>query len=95
MSRPLKRTAPARGGDELAEVEHADPVREVEDDVHVVFDEHDGEMPLPRDLADDADGGRGVLRREPLRRLVEQQELRLLRHRHRDLQEALIAMGER
>jgi len=75
-------------------VEHADPVREIEDDIHVVLDEEDGE-PLPaRDLPDDRDGGQRVLRRQTLGRLVEKEERGLLGDGHRDLEEALVAVRQ-
>src|SRR5262249_41257984 len=65
-------------GDEPAEMEHADPIGEVEDDVHVVLDEDDRQPSLARDLTDGRDGGRGILGRQALRGLVEQQQRGLL-----------------
>ena len=68
-------------------------VGQIEDHVHVVLDEDDREPAIAGDLADHRDGGRGVLRREPLRGLVEQEQLRLLGEGHGDLEQALIAVG--
>ena len=82
-------------GDDLAEVQHADPIGEVEHHVHVVLDEEDRQPALARDPPDDVDGRRGVFRRQALRRLVEQQKGGLLRHRHRDLEQTLIAVRQR
>src|SRR5262245_14258213 len=72
-------------GDELAEVEHADPLGEIEHDVHVVLDEENRELPLAGDVTDDGHGSSRVLRREPLGRLVEKEQLRLLCDGHGDL----------
>jgi hypothetical protein len=70
-------------------VQHADPIREVEHHVHVMLDQDDRQLPLARHLPDDRHGGRRILRREPLRGLVEQQQLGLPGDGHGDLEQAL------
>jgi hypothetical protein len=63
------------GGDDAAEVEHHDPVADLHDEVHVVFDE-DHRHPLAH-AADQVAELAHLLAGEPRRRLVEQEQLRL------------------
>src|SRR5262249_6318731 len=80
--------------DQLAEVQHGDPVAEIHDEWHVMLDQEDRE-------AEARANGANQLAEFPLfaavhagRGLVEQQQLGLERQRARDLQAALVPIGE-
>src|SRR5206468_1657852 len=108
-SRPLKTTRPARGGVspmmERSVVVLPAPFRpsrtlipapgQADRPVAVGHANQDRQAPLARELPDHLHGRSRVLRREPLCRLVEQEQLRLLRHRHGDLEQALVAVRQR
>ena len=81
-------------GDLLAVVEHGDLLGDAHDDLHVVLDEQDREVLLVAQLAHEVGQLRGLLRVHAGGRLVEQQQLRVGRQRARDLDAALVAVGE-
>ena len=80
-------------GDRLAVVEDHDAVGDVHHHVHVVLDEHDGEAPGAQ-LGDEPHDVLALLAVHPGGRLVEQQHLRLGCERLRNLEQALVAVGE-
>ena len=80
-------------GDLLAEVEHRDRVAHAHDDVHVVLDQDHRDAVLA-DLADEADQLLDVGRGQAGGGLVEQQQLRVEREGARDLEQALLAVGQ-
>jgi hypothetical protein len=91
LDRPAR--GPAALGDLLAEVEHRDGVADAHHHVHVVLDEDHGDA-VVADLADDGHQLLDVGRGQAGGRLVEQQQLRVERQRARDLQQALLAVGQ-
>ena len=80
--------------DEPARVEHADARAHLRDDAEVVADEEHRRVELGLQLRDEVEH-LGLDRRvEPGRRLVEDEERRILRERHRDDDALLHAAGE-
>ena len=78
----------------LAEVEHGDAVAHAHDEAHVVLDEQHG-VALDRGCVRIRPPSVSLLGRvEAGGRLVEQQQLRLGRHRPGDLEPALVAVGQ-
>ena len=61
-------------GDDAAEVQHADALADPHDQIHVVLDEHDGNLEGVPDFADVVHQLRRLRRVHPRRRLVEQQK---------------------
>src|SRR4051812_45999708 len=82
------------GEHHVAGLEHVAPGRDVERVVGVLLDEHDRRA-LRVDLADDLVDAVDDDRREPERRLVEEQELRLRHDRAPDREHLLLAAGHR
>ena len=81
-------------GDLLAVVEHRDALGDAHDDLHVVLDQQDRHRPLLAEPGEEV-GERGrLLRVHAGGRLVEQEQLRLRRERARELEPALVAVGE-
>ena len=66
----------------------------MEDDAHVVLDQHDGVAAVAMQAPDQLRDLVGLLVAHAGGRLVEQQQMRLQRQRHRDLGGALVAMRE-
>ncbi|MGD1066509.1 MAG: hypothetical protein ABR975_06810 [Vulcanimicrobiaceae bacterium] len=85
-------TAPA-GGDDPAVVQQRQPVDHVEHDPHVVLDHDHGE--IARLALEHVGHQLRVAGREARRRLVEQQQTRLLRDREQDLDLAFLTVAER
>src|SRR6516164_7277252 len=79
-------------GENLAALQDRDPIAEIGDDREIVLDHHHG-APLG-DLAHEIDDARQVLAADAGHRLVEQQHLRVERERGRDLEGALLPIGE-
>ena len=79
-------------GEEAALVEHGDAVGQLEHHPHVVLDQHDRVAAVAVQAADQAGDLVGLLVAHPRGRLVQQQQPRLQRQRHRDLGGALIAV---
>ena len=77
--------------DDLAVVQHGDALGKAERGVHVVLDHHDGDV--ARDGVEQRAHGLALGLGEPGERLVEQQQLRLLRQRHGELEPAALAVG--
>src|SRR6478752_4020286 len=77
----------------LPRLEHGDAVGERSDDVHVVVDEDDG--PAFGELLDEGDGAVDVLDAHARGRLVEEQQLGVECHGDRELERALLAVGQR
>ena len=75
-------------------VQHSDPVGEVEDHAHVVLDQHDREVVVAMQAPDELRGLVGLLFAHARGRLVQQQQARPQRQRHRDLGSALVAVRE-
>ena len=75
-------------------IEHGDAVGEMEDDAHVVLDQHDGQVAVLVQPADELGDLVGLLVAHAGGRLVEQQQARLERERHRDLGGALVAVRQ-
>ena len=75
-------------------VQHADAVGEMKHHAHVVLDQDDGVVAVAVQPADQLRDLVGLLVAHAGGRLVEQQQMRLQRQRHRDLGGALVAMGE-
>ena len=69
-----------------------DAIREPEQEVHVVLDDHDRVAPL--ELGDEVGEPRRAVGAEARRRLVEEQDPRLRRQRERDLERAALAVRE-
>ena len=69
-------------------------VGEPEHHLHVVLDQQRGHARFLEEPRQRLHGLNGLLHGQPLRRLVEQKHLGLLRHRHRDLEEPLVALAE-
>ncbi len=80
--------------DEPAGVEHADAVAHLRDHAEVVADEEDGRVELGLEARDEIEHLGLDGRVEARRRLVEDQQLGLLRERHRDHDALLHAAGE-
>ena len=96
ISRPTcsrSAVAPVEDGDQLAAVEHADPVRELEDLVELGGDQQDGGagVALGDGLAMDELDAADV---QAARRLVEDQQLQLAPELARDDDLLLVAAGE-
>ena len=66
----------------------------MKDDAHVVLDQHDGELAVAMQPANELGDLVGLLVAHAGRGLVKQQEMRLERQCHGDLGGALIAVGE-
>src|SRR5688572_14172832 len=81
-------------GDARAEVEHHHAAGERQQEAHVVLDQQHRDAAL-RDAADDAGQAVELGRREPRRRLVEQDDARLAGKRARDLEQAALAERQR
>jgi len=64
--------------------QHGDPLREAEHQVHVVFDDEDGD--LRGQAVEHLENARGLERRDAGGGLVEQEDLRLQAERDRDLE---------
>src|SRR2546428_1814076 len=79
-------------GDLLAHVEHRDTVGDVHDHAHVVLDQDHGDAPLLVDVEDDARHVLFFLVIAPAHRLVEEQDLRVERHRPSQLAALLQAV---
>src|SRR5205807_5015402 len=75
-----------------APVEHGDGGRELADEVHVVLDDDDGRPPV--DLAHEAGRPPRLGAGHPRRRLVQEDELRLRRQHHPDLDPLPVAVRE-
>ena len=67
----------------------------MEDDAHVVLDQHDRQLRLPVQAADQPGDVVGFLIAHPGGRLVEQQKPRTQRQRHHDLRRPLVAVRQR
>ena len=80
--------------DESPGVEHADAVAHLRDDAEVVADEEHGGVELGLELRDEVEHLRLDGRVEPGRRLVEDEERRVLGERHRDHDPLLHAARE-
>ncbi len=72
--------------------EHGDAPREAEHEIHVVLDDEDGD--LRRQLAEIAQNELALVRGHAGGGLVEQQHLGLQAERDRDLDQALLAVGQ-
>ena len=95
MTAGFSRTARGRAfGDLAAEIEHRDGVRRVHHQVHVVLDQQHGRA-APGDGADRRRQAFRFVRGKPGRGLVEQQKLGLRGQRAGDLEQPLLAVGER
>ena len=81
-------------GQQAAVAEDADRGRDLEDDVHVVLDEDDGDLLALPEFAHLLDHAPALLRPHARRRLVEQQDLRLQHQRERDVEQLLVAMRQ-
>ena len=81
-------------GDLSPVVQDRDSVRDAHHEIHIVLDENDRHARVadPPDEVAHLDDFRGV---EPRRRLIQKQEVRTCREGTGDLQEALVAIGER
>ena len=91
--------APDRVGrasrENAAVAQHDDRRRDLEDDVHVVLDEHDRDLlPLPK-LMDLVDHPPALFGPHAGGGLVEQQHLRIEHQRERDIEQLLVAMRQR
>ena len=75
-------------------MQHGDPLRQAEHDLHIVLDEEHGHAAFGEEPGQGLDRLRRLLHRKPLRRLIEQQELRVLGQCHRDFKEPLVAMRQ-
>ncbi len=82
-------------GDGLAVVEDVDLLAHAHDHLHVVLDEDDGDLELVAEPADLLLEALGLAVVHPGGGLVEEQELGPEHHGPRDLQAALVAVGER
>src|SRR6476661_5696017 len=80
-------------GEHLPGLQHGDGVGQGADDVHVVVDEHDGAA--GRDLLDQGDGPVDVLEAHACGGFVEQQQLGVERQGERELEGALLPVGQR
>jgi len=80
--------------DDPARVEDADAIAHLRDDGEVVADEEDCRLELRLELRDEVEHLRLHRRVEPGGRLVEDQELRILRERHGDHDALLHPAGE-
>src|SRR5262249_43350892 len=81
-------------GEHAALVEHSDPVGEMKDDPHVVLDQHDGELVIAMQPADELRDLVGLLVAHTGSGLVKQQQMRLKRQCRRNLGSALITVRE-
>ena len=72
-------------------MQHGDALGERQRRVHVVLDHHDGDV--ARNAFEQRADRLALRLRQPGKRLVEQQDLRLLRERHRELEPAPFAIG--
>jgi hypothetical protein len=81
-------------GDHCAAMQHGDPVRETEHHLHVMFHQQHGQVTIRQQGGERIDGLRRFLHRQALRRLIQQQQARLLRQAHRNFQQALVAMRQ-
>ena len=81
-------------GQHLAFGQHHDAVGKMEDDAHVVLDQHDGELLLAVQFPDELGDVVGFLIAHAGGRFIEQQQPRLERERHHDFGGALVAMRE-
>src|SRR5439155_558946 len=79
-------------GDDPALLHDDDALRHFGDHAHVVFDEQ--YRATARNLPDQCDGPPHVLEAHPGRRLVQQEEARLAREGDRELERALLTVGE-
>src|SRR5256886_13532107 len=66
---------------------------ELADEFHVVLDDQDGAV--ARDAEEQLGGARGLFVRHARHRLVDEEELGILRHHHPDLQPLLLAVRQR
>src|SRR5215470_6071892 len=80
--------------DDAPAVEHHDVVRHVEHELRVLLDQHDRE-PLRLEPADRRHDLRDDLRRQPLGRLVHQEDARVRHERAPDREHLLLAARER
>src|SRR5208337_3953843 len=69
-------------------------IGQMEDDAHIVLDQHNRQVALFVQAADELRHLVGLLVAHARRGFVEQQQVRLERERHRDLGGALVAMGK-
>src|SRR5437660_2420997 len=74
-------------------VEHRHLGAELADELHVVLDDEDGAV--ARDAEEQIGGARGLFVRHARHRLVDEEELGILRHHHPDLQPLLLAVRQR
>jgi hypothetical protein len=81
-------------GDELAVVQHDDPVGELAHHVHLVLDQEHGLVGLGLEAADQVEDHRHVVDAHARGRLVEHVDARLERHQHRHLELALVAVRQ-
>ena len=81
-------------GDLEPVVEHGHLVGDAHDDFHVVLDEEDGQVEIATQAVDEAGHLRRLLRIHPRGWLVEEEQLGLAGEGPRDLQAALVAVGE-
>ena len=72
--------------------QHHDAVGEIEDDAHVVLDQHDRQALLPMQAPDQPRDLVGLLIAHPRRRFVEHEKARAQRERHHDFRGALVAV---
>ena len=82
-------------GDDAAAMQNSDGVGQAEHYLHVVLDQQNGDAGLIEESRQRFDSLRRLLDGQPLGRLVEQQNLGLLRHGHSHFQQALIAVAEK
>ena len=82
-------------GDGLAAIHHVDLLARGHDHLHVVLDEHHGEVEAVAQRADLLLEHLGLGAVEPRGRLVEEQHLGIEHERAGDLEAALVAVGER
>src|SRR5207253_2182948 len=81
-------------GDGLAVIQDGNSFADAHDQLHVVFDEQNADLELVADEADQLHQFDLLLRVHSGGRLVEQQQARLGGQRPRDLEAALIAVGQ-
>ncbi|CAN4001764.1 IMPACT family member yigZ, partial [Dysosmobacter welbionis] len=81
-------------GNQLAEVQHIDPVGDVHDQVHVVLDQKHRQAELRADLPDEGRQLVGLLGVHARSRFVQQQQLRIRGQGPGDLQPPLLAVGQ-
>ena len=75
-------------------MQDGDVVGELEHHFHVVLDQQHAQIAFRQHVLEDLHGPAGLLDRQALGRLVQHQQARLLRDRHRDLEQALVAVRE-